>query len=154
MDHSKQGFSVGWIFVSYFMIAGGFIIAASLAGIPPLSGFWAKLAVIQAAVDARSWLAVAAALIWDGDTNSWGNAKKLNSASLPTATEEPIAVQYMQGGTNVRKAVFVWAETNDIYGWTWTGSAWASAACSRNTPPFPGNGTTSPDRPFLESPLF
>jgi multicomponent Na+:H+ antiporter subunit D len=37
--------------------------AASLAGIPPLSGFWAKLAVIQAAVDARSWLAVAAALL-------------------------------------------------------------------------------------------
>jgi multicomponent Na+:H+ antiporter subunit D len=38
------------------------IPAASLAGIPPLSGFWAKLGIIQAAVDARAWVAVAAAL--------------------------------------------------------------------------------------------
>lgn len=33
MDRTKQGFSVGWIFVAYFMIAGGFIIAASLAAL-------------------------------------------------------------------------------------------------------------------------
>jgi multicomponent Na+:H+ antiporter subunit D len=39
------------------------IPAASLAGIPPLSGFWAKLAIIQAAVDARAWIAVGAALL-------------------------------------------------------------------------------------------
>jgi len=36
--------------------------AASLAGIPPLSGFWAKLGIIAAAVDAGAWLVLAAAL--------------------------------------------------------------------------------------------
>nr|MEE4269467.1 proton-conducting transporter membrane subunit [Candidatus Krumholzibacteria bacterium] len=40
-----------------------FLLAAlSLAGIPPLSGFWAKLAVIQASVSAGAGWLVAAAL--------------------------------------------------------------------------------------------
>ncbi|MFS0773666.1 proton-conducting transporter membrane subunit [Sphingomonas sp. 1P08PE] len=34
----------------------------SLAGIPPLSGFWAKLLVIRAGLDAAPWLSVAALL--------------------------------------------------------------------------------------------
>jgi multicomponent Na+:H+ antiporter subunit D len=37
--------------------------AASLAGIPPLSGFWAKLGVVKAGLGAGLWWAVAAALI-------------------------------------------------------------------------------------------
>jgi multicomponent Na+:H+ antiporter subunit D len=44
-------------------LAALFLIpAASLAGVPPLSGFWAKLGIIQAAVSAGTWIAVAAAL--------------------------------------------------------------------------------------------
>jgi multicomponent Na+:H+ antiporter subunit D len=44
-------------------LAALFLIpAASLAGVPPLSGFWAKLAVIEVAVMAESWPAVVAAL--------------------------------------------------------------------------------------------
>lgn len=38
------------------------IPAASLAGIPPLSGFWAKLALVRAGLEAGEWWAVAAAL--------------------------------------------------------------------------------------------
>jgi multicomponent Na+:H+ antiporter subunit D len=37
--------------------------AFSLAGFPPLSGFWAKLVVIQAAVEAQAWTFVAVPLV-------------------------------------------------------------------------------------------
>ncbi len=39
------------------------IPAGSLAGVPPLSGFWAKLAVIRAGLEGGAWLAVTAALL-------------------------------------------------------------------------------------------
>jgi multicomponent Na+:H+ antiporter subunit D len=39
------------------------IPAASLAGIPPLSGFWAKLAILEASIDAKSYVIVAVALV-------------------------------------------------------------------------------------------
>ena len=38
------------------------IPALSLAGLPPLSGFWAKLVILQAGLEAEAYLAVAAAL--------------------------------------------------------------------------------------------
>lgn len=40
-----------------------FIPAFSLGGIPPLSGFWAKFAVVKAGLDAGAWVSVAAALL-------------------------------------------------------------------------------------------
>ncbi len=45
-----------WLAVLFLIPAG------SLAGVPPLSGFWAKLAVIRAGLEGGAWLAVAAAL--------------------------------------------------------------------------------------------
>ncbi len=38
------------------------IAAASLAGLPPFSGFWAKLLVVRASLEAGSWLAAGVAL--------------------------------------------------------------------------------------------
>jgi multicomponent Na+:H+ antiporter subunit D len=44
-------------------LAVGFLIPAlSLGGIPPLSGFWAKLNLIQAGVDTREWLFIGVGL--------------------------------------------------------------------------------------------
>ena len=39
------------------------VSALSLAGVPPLSGFWAKLAVIQASLGAERWALAAAAVV-------------------------------------------------------------------------------------------
>ncbi len=53
---------LGGLHVTRPALAGVFLLAAlSLAGIPPLSGFWAKLGIIQAVIAAGDvWLAVAA----------------------------------------------------------------------------------------------
>jgi len=40
-----------------------FIPAFSLAGVPPLSGFWSKLILIQASIDAQYWGLLAVALV-------------------------------------------------------------------------------------------
>jgi len=39
-----------------------FVPAFSLGGIPPLSGFWAKLAIVEAGLEAEAWVATAFAL--------------------------------------------------------------------------------------------
>lgn len=54
---------VGGLAVGAPWLAILFLVPAlSLAGIPPLSGFWAKLAIVQAGLAAGQWLAVAAAI--------------------------------------------------------------------------------------------
>jgi multicomponent Na+:H+ antiporter subunit D len=54
----------GGVFRAYPLLALLFLIPAlSLAGIPPLSGFWAKLAILKAGIEAGYTLAVACALL-------------------------------------------------------------------------------------------
>ncbi|MCX7610566.1 MAG: Na+/H+ antiporter subunit D [Ignavibacterium sp.] len=55
---------VGGVYKYYPMLGLLFLIPAlSLAGIPPLSGFWAKFVVIKAGLDLNQYLVVAVALI-------------------------------------------------------------------------------------------
>ncbi len=56
-----------------------FIPAFSLGGIPPLSGFWAKFALVKAGLEIESWYAVTAALLVGvltlfSMTKIWGEA--------------------------------------------------------------------------------
>jgi multicomponent Na+:H+ antiporter subunit D len=40
-----------------------FIPAFSLGGIPPLSGFWAKFAIVKAGLEVEAWISITAALL-------------------------------------------------------------------------------------------
>ncbi|MAT96964.1 MAG: Na+/H+ antiporter subunit D [Anaerolineaceae bacterium] len=54
---------LGGLYVRLPLLAGLFLISAfSLAGIPPLSGFWAKFTLIKAGLEAQSYLIVFTAL--------------------------------------------------------------------------------------------
>jgi hypothetical protein len=68
-------------------------------------------------------------LIWDGNVNSWGNEKKVGTAT--TYDAEAIGVEYMQASTNAGQALFVWGQSTTLYSWTWTGTAWAGASNSK-----------------------
>ena len=65
--------ALAWLFLAALLagfidaIAGGggmvTIPAMLLAGIPPLSGFWAKIVLVKASLDASAWIAAAVALL-------------------------------------------------------------------------------------------
>ena len=65
-------------------------------------------------------------LIWDGNVNTWGNEKKLGTATA--SDPEAIAVEYMQASTYAGQALFVWGQSTTLYSWTWTGTAWEGVA--------------------------
>lgn len=74
-----------------------FIPAFSLGGIPPLSGFWAKFAVVKAGLEIESWIAVTAALLVGvltlySMTKIWGEAfwKKQPVLENPEPVPEPV----------------------------------------------------------------
>ena len=55
---------LGGLYVRQPLLAGLFLVSAlALAGLPPLSGFWAKLTLIRAGLEAQSYLIVATALL-------------------------------------------------------------------------------------------
>lgn len=55
---------LGSLYEGYPLLAALFVLPAfSLAGIPPLSGFWAKLILIQAGLEAEQYLMVLVALV-------------------------------------------------------------------------------------------
>jgi multicomponent Na+:H+ antiporter subunit D len=55
---------LGGLYRSHPMLAVFFMVPAlSLAGLPPLSGFFAKFIIIRAGIEVEAWLAVAVALV-------------------------------------------------------------------------------------------
>jgi multicomponent Na+:H+ antiporter subunit D len=55
---------LGGLYRARPLLALAFLVSAlSLAGVPPLSGFWAKLLVVKAGLDGGAFVAVAAALL-------------------------------------------------------------------------------------------
>jgi multicomponent Na+:H+ antiporter subunit D len=71
---------IGGLYKSAPWLAALFFIPAfSLGGIPPLSGFWAKFAVVQSGLEVGAWIAVGAALFVGiltlfSMTKIWGEA--------------------------------------------------------------------------------
>ncbi|TDA78446.1 proton-conducting transporter transmembrane domain-containing protein, partial [Halomonas marinisediminis] len=60
---SEELDKIGGLLKASPLLAILFLIPAlSLAGIPPLSGFWAKFIIVQASLEARDWWVALAAL--------------------------------------------------------------------------------------------
>jgi multicomponent Na+:H+ antiporter subunit D len=61
--HTEELAGMGGLYARYPGLALLFLVSAlSLSGVPPLSGFWAKLAIVRASLDAREWIAAGVAL--------------------------------------------------------------------------------------------
>jgi len=87
---------LGGLYRVYPMLGVLFLIPAfSLAGVPPLSGFWAKFALIRAALEIDSYLIVVAALVVSlltlfSMTKIWGEVFwKADPAEHPETEENP-----------------------------------------------------------------
>ena len=61
---SSDLYAIGGLYRSAPLLAALFIIPAfSLAGFPPLSGFWAKFVIVRASLDLGEWLVAGVALL-------------------------------------------------------------------------------------------
>jgi multicomponent Na+:H+ antiporter subunit D len=60
---TEQLARLGGLVARPYLAALFLVPALSLAGLPPLSGFWAKLVVLRAGLEAEAWLVVAAAVV-------------------------------------------------------------------------------------------
>lgn len=98
-DLSKVGGlckSAPWLAVLFF------IPAFSLGGIPPLSGFWAKFAVVKAGLEIEAWFSIIAALLVGvltlySMTKIWAEAfwKVQPEEQDPVATQHPGPLAFM-----------------------------------------------------------
>ncbi|MGB0743285.1 MAG: Na+/H+ antiporter subunit D [Opitutales bacterium] len=88
--------SAPWLAVLFF------IPAFSLGGIPPLSGFWAKFAVVKAGLEIEAWISITAALLVGvltlySMTKIWAEAfwKAQPEEQEPVAAKHPGSLVFM-----------------------------------------------------------
>lgn len=88
--------SAPWLAVLFF------VPAFSLGGIPPLSGFWAKFAVVKAGLEIEAWISITAALLVGvltlySMTKIWAEAfwKAQPEGQAPVETKHPGSLGYM-----------------------------------------------------------
>ncbi|SDZ01262.1 multisubunit sodium/proton antiporter, MrpD subunit [Jannaschia faecimaris] len=94
---------IGGLYKGAPLLAFLFLIPAfSLAGFPPLSGFWAKYVLVKASLDMELWLVAAAALAVGlmtiySMTKIWGRAfwKSHPGGAVPTLASLPAADRFV-----------------------------------------------------------
>lgn len=85
---------IGGLYSTEPLLAALFLVSAlALAGIPPLSGFWAKLMVIRAGLESEHYFVTAAALVVSlltlfSMTKIWNEAFWKDDPGVVSATEE------------------------------------------------------------------
>ena len=83
-----------------------------------------ELAIIMTGYSARDVYGA----IWDGDSNTWGNAYQLETSNTQSYYKDSIDVEYIEGGDLAGQAMFVWCTSSyNIQSRLWTGSAWATS---------------------------
>ena len=90
---------IGGLYAGRPVLAGLFLVSAfSLAGFPPLSGFWAKYVLLVASLDLQLWVVAAVILIVGlmtiySMTKIWGRAfwKPHPTGAVPSLSMIPLA---------------------------------------------------------------
>lgn len=98
---------LGGIYRSFPLLSGLFVLSAfSLAGFPPLSGFWAKYLLVLAGLEVEAYLLVAAAL-FTGVFTLYSMTKIWNKAFWMSGKSEPTGVPPLSSSALMVPVIFL-----------------------------------------------